>query len=78
MTLAELKYRGITPLFRIDVGEERVKKVLARGFINEKGTILAITERKRRVVVFPEMLGSFHFPIVSAKEKKFIDYSPRR
>lgn len=78
MALAEFGGRGATPLFRINIREERIKKVLATGFVNEQKTVLAITERPRFVEVFPGMLGSFNVPLPCIKDKKFIDYSPRR
>ena len=75
MALAELEDQGVTPLFRKIVKEERVKRVLATGFVNEQKTVLVLTEKPRFIEVFPGMLGSFLIPISSAKDKKFIDFS---
>ncbi len=67
-----------SPLYRVNIGAERRKKVLATGFINGERTALVLMEKPRSIEVFPGMIGSFKLPAGGIKYRKFIDFKPQR
>ena len=71
----ELGKNQVSAFYRIKIGEERVKRVIARERKSDFGTVLVEIIKPKTLVVFPEMLGSISIPLRGIKERKFIDPS---
>lgn len=64
----------VQEFYKINVENEMLSKVLATGFVNGERSVFAVFERKRKLEIFPGMIGSFSVPMGSVKEKKFVDF----